>query len=345
MPECVLKIIDQVNVKFEGLEPHVRKNLVDKLKYYVPYARHMPSFKLGRWDGKVAFATVGGGTYLNLLDKALPIVMGAGYEIEIDDRRPAFSVTFPEIREDMFAETPWPDGHPMQGQPILLRDYQVEAIRRYTENLQSIQSISTGAGKTLLTASLSKLCEPFGRTIVIVPSKQLVAQTEEDYVNLGLDVGVFFGDRKEWGKTHTICTWQSLSIFSKKSRQGEVEVPVDGFLDGVVCVMVDECFAAHTPVLTPVGWKRIDEIRAGDTVINFSPERREFKEDTVVRVFENMLHSESEEMLELVMDTGAVIHVTANHKFLTDRGWVRADELTDSDVIVSYNEEIVRSGT
>jgi superfamily II DNA or RNA helicase len=43
--------------------------------------------------------------------------------------------------------------------------------------------------------------EQYGRSIVIVPNKSLVVQTEEDYVNLGLDVGVYFGDRKELNKT------------------------------------------------------------------------------------------------------------------------------------------------
>jgi superfamily II DNA or RNA helicase len=139
----------------------------------------------------------------------------------------------------------------MAGQPIMLRDYQVEAIKRYLENPQSIQSISTGAGKTLLTAALSKLCEPYGRTIVIVPSKSLVEQTEEDYRNLGLDVGVFFGDRKEWGHKHTICTWQSLTVFSKKDKDGRNTGPsIREFLEGVVTVMVDEVHSAKADELT-----------------------------------------------------------------------------------------------
>jgi superfamily II DNA or RNA helicase len=240
----ILKIKDQVNVRFEGLDPEVRRKISEACKYFVPYARHTPTFKLGRWDGKVAFATIGGGTFLNMLDKVLPIVIDAGYEIEVEDHRPVFEFSFPEIREDMHAHKVWPHGHPMAGQPIMLRDYQVEAIQRYLDNLQSLQCISTGAGKTLLTATLSSLIEPYGRSIVIVPNKSLVEQTEEDYKNLGLDVGVFYGDRKEWGKTHTICTWQSLSVFSKKTRSGDVDTPISDFLDGVVCVMVDEVHSA-----------------------------------------------------------------------------------------------------
>jgi superfamily II DNA or RNA helicase len=246
---AVLKISDQVNCKLEGLEPEVRRKISDACKYFVPYARHMPAFKLGRWDGKIAFASIGGSTFINMLDRILPLVIEAGYDIQVDDRRPSYSFEFPEITEDMLAEKVWPEGHPIAGQSIMLRDYQVQAIKTYLDNLQSIQSISTGAGKTLLTATLSSLIEPYGRSIVIVPNKSLVEQTEEDYLNLGLDVGVFYGDRKEWGKTHTICTWQSLGAFSKKTKAGEADIPIHDFLDGVVCVMVDEVHSAKADVL------------------------------------------------------------------------------------------------
>lgn len=249
MKQCVIKVQDQVNIKLEGLDPFVRRKIVEKLKFLIPYARHMPAFKLGRWDGKAAFATVGGGTYLNLLDRVLPIIIDEGYEIDIDDQRPDFVANFPEFDENYNADTMWPAGHPLAGEPIMLRDYQVDAIRRYIENPQSIQSISTGAGKTLLTATLSRLCEGMGRTIVVVPSKSLVEQTEEDYRNLGLDVGVFFGDRKEFGHTHTICTWQSMSIFAEKGRQQELDITIEDFIEDVVCVMVDECHSAKADKL------------------------------------------------------------------------------------------------
>jgi superfamily II DNA or RNA helicase len=249
MQKCILRIEDQVNCKFIDLDPFVRRKIVDKLKFFVPYARHMPAFKLGRWDGKVGFATVGGGTYINLLDRVLSIVIDEGYDIEIDDQRPQFNFAFPEVTEELFSDTLWPEGHPAAGEPIILRDYQVDAIKRYLDNLQSIQSISTGAGKTLLTAALSKLCEPYGRTLIVVPSKSLVEQTEEDYLNLGLDTGVYFGDRKELGHTHTIITWQSLGYTSKNSKMTCDPTVLKALTDGVICVQIDECHSAKADVL------------------------------------------------------------------------------------------------
>jgi len=76
-----------------------------------------------------------------------------------------------------------------------------------------------------------------------------VTQTEADYKNLGLDVGVYFGDRKEFGKTHTICTWQSLNILLKNTQNHEADVTITDFIEDVVLIMVDEVHMAKADAL------------------------------------------------------------------------------------------------
>lgn len=240
-----LVVRDHVNCAFVGLDPALRRKLCDALKFTVPDAKYTPQFKLGRWDGTVSFCTVTGATYLNLVERVLPLIMDAGYEIDIDDKRPDRQFNFPDPTDRMFADRLWPLGHQLAGEPIVLRDYQVDVIRRYLDNLQSVQEVSTGAGKTLVTASLSAIVEPYGRTVVIVPSKSLVRQTAQDYRNLGLDVGLFYGEKKEWGHKHTIATWQSLASLAKK-RTGQT---LTEFVTDVACVMVDECHSISGTVL------------------------------------------------------------------------------------------------
>ena len=245
-----LIIKDEVNVKIEGLELADRTALVKKFKYEIPGARYQPSVRLGRWDGKVAFFQLGGSSYINLLPDILPYLDSKGYDIEVEDLRDyQTQFTFDQFSEDTFADQTWPKGHPQEGQPIRFRDYQVEIINNFLSNPQSIQEIATGAGKTIMTAALSKSVEPYGRSIVIVPNKSLVTQTEADYKNLGLDVGVYFGDRKEFGKTHTICTWQSLNILLKNTQAGIVDVTIGDFIEDVVLVMVDEVHMAKADAL------------------------------------------------------------------------------------------------
>jgi superfamily II DNA or RNA helicase len=206
--------------------------------------------RLGRWDGKVAYFQLGGSSYINLLPEIIPILEQYDYDIELDDQRDYSTVfDFAQVAEDSFAHKTWPVGHPAVGQPILLRDYQVEIVNNYLQNPQCIQEVATGAGKTLMTAALSKSVEAYGRSIIIVPNKSLVTQTEKDYVNLGLDVGVYFGDRKDYNRTHTICTWQSLNNMMKKTTSGEAEVDIQDFIEGVVCVIVDEVHMAKADAL------------------------------------------------------------------------------------------------
>jgi len=249
MAKCILEIRDEVNVKFLNLDPSTRRKISDAAKYFLPYAYHMPAYKLGRWDGCVRYCDIGGRTYLNILDKLLPIIQKEGYEIQIDDKRQSWNFTFKPIEQTHYEDIAWPKGHPAEGEPIILRDYQVDVINSFLNNPQSLQEVATGAGKTLITAALSDMCEQYGRTIVIVPNKDLVVQTERDYKNLGLDVGVLYGDRKEYDKTHTICTWQSLSVLEKKTKANEAQIDLDVFLDNVVCIMVDEVHKAKADVL------------------------------------------------------------------------------------------------
>ena len=250
MRTATLIIRDEVNVKIEGLELDARRALVNKFKYDIPYARYLPAVRLGRWDGKASFFQLGGSTYVNLLPEILPLLEQYNYDVELDDQRDyTTTFEFDLIQEDSFADKTWPKGHPNAGDPVMLRDYQVEIVNNFLKNPQCLQEVATGAGKTLMTAALSRSVESYGRSIVIVPNKSLVTQTEKDYVNLGLDVGVYFGDRKEYGRTHTICTWQSLNNMMKNTKSGEAEVSIQDFIEGVVCVMVDEVHMAKADAL------------------------------------------------------------------------------------------------
>jgi len=250
MTTCRIVIQDEVNIKLEGLPVEIRRKIANRLKFEVPYARYMPQYKLGRWDGKVNFFGIGGTGYVNHLDVIQQVLLENNVEItDIDDQRIPVDLQFNTIQEDFWGDKTWPKGHPAEGEPIRLRDYQVEVINNFLQNPQSLQEVATGAGKTIITATLSKITEDYGRSLVVVPNKSLVTQTEEDYINCGLDVGVYFGDRKELGKTHTICTWQSLNILDKKHKDGSAVLSLAEFLDGVSTIIIDEVHQAKAEVL------------------------------------------------------------------------------------------------
>lgn len=250
MRTCKIIIRDEVNCKLEGLELDARKKLVNTFSYEIPGARYLPAVRLGRWNGKVSFAQMGGSTFVNLLPEIIPILEEYNYDFEIEDQRDyVTSFDFQEITEQSYEHIAWPRGHDLEGKPIQLRDYQVEVINNFLANPQCLQEVATGAGKTIISAALAERCGVHGRTLIIVPNKSLVVQTERDYRNLGLDVGVFFGDRKEWGKDHTICTWQSLNVLLKNTKNSVADITIGEFLEGVVCVMVDEAHSVKADAL------------------------------------------------------------------------------------------------
>ena len=249
MPSCNLIIKDEVNIKIEGLDLDTRKALVKKFKYEDPTARYRPSYKLGRWDGAISFFGLGGTTYLYLLPQVLEELEKRNYYVEFEDLRTSPVLEFEKVDEEYWGDLCWPEGHRFAGEPIRLRDDQVEVVNKFLENPQCIQEIATGFGKTITTATLAKICEKYGRTVTIVPNKSLVEQTEEDFINCQLDVGVYYGDRKDLNKTHTICTWQSLNILDKKSQDENAILSLAEFLEGVNTVMVDEVHMAKAEVL------------------------------------------------------------------------------------------------
>ena len=250
MKQVKLEIKDEVNCRLIGLELPERKALMKMFEYEIPGARYLPSVRLGRWNGKISYFSLAGSTYINLLPEILPVIDRAGYDIElVDTREYRTNFEFTEVTENTFGHCTWPKGHPQVGTPIKLRDYQVTVINNFLANPQSVQEVATGAGKTITTAALSYSVEKYGRSIIIVPNKSLVTQTETDYINVGLDVGVYFGDRKEFGKKHTICTWQSLNNLLKNTKAGEADIPISEFIEDVVCIMVDEVHMAKADAL------------------------------------------------------------------------------------------------
>jgi superfamily II DNA or RNA helicase len=250
MKQCTIVIRDEVNIKIEGLDLDCRKALVTAFKYENPAARYLPAVRLGRWDGKIAYFQLGGSTYVNLLPEIMPILDKFDYSPVLDDQREYTTVfDFAAVSENHYSHVLWPRTHPAAGQPMMLRDYQVEIINKFLTNPQCIQEVATGAGKTIITAALSDAVSAYGRSIVIVPNKSLVTQTEADYINMNLDVGVYFGDRKEYNRQHTICTWQSLNNMMKLTKTGEAEITIHEFIQDVVCVIVDEVHMAKADAL------------------------------------------------------------------------------------------------
>ena len=142
MKPCILHVKDEVNVKIEGLDLDTRRKLSKKFKFEIPGARFMPSVRLGRWDGKIAFFQLGGDTHINLLPEILPILQSDGYDINLNDTRDyQVDYNLTSVDQDSYSNKVWPTGHPTAGDPIILRDYQVDVINNFIKNSQCLQEV------------------------------------------------------------------------------------------------------------------------------------------------------------------------------------------------------------
>ena len=200
---CTLRIIDEANCAFLGLSDNHTAMLVEKYGIFARDHFFNPKFKLGMWDGKLHYFTAAGKTYNFLIEEIVPIVMKAGYKINVDDKRTA-SVIFPDhIKPDIFAHK----NHPDTGKPIMLRTDQVDAVNALLDKGNGICLAATGAGKTLMTAAV---CTVYGaqgvRTLTIVPDQTLIRQTKQTFDLLGLDPGEYSGDLKTPEKQHVVST-------------------------------------------------------------------------------------------------------------------------------------------
>ena len=148
MKKCIITIRDEVNIKLDGLELDVRRKLVNTFKYDVPYARYLPAVRLGRWDGKVGYFQMGGSTYVNLLPEIIPILEDFNYDIELNDQR-NYKTTFDfdQVNENSFNHHTWPKTHPRAGDPVLLRDYQVEIVNNFLANHNACKKLLPELGR------------------------------------------------------------------------------------------------------------------------------------------------------------------------------------------------------
>lgn len=315
--KCKVRLIDEVTAYVVGLETADMRTLYDKFAVTTANYFFSPLYKLGQWDGKIRYFQSNGRTYVYLLDQILPILSKMKYKVELEDLRRGVSYDPDPITIETYAHIP----HVDTGEPTYLRDYQVEGVNALIENGYGVLLASTGAGKTLICTAL---VDAYGKkginTITIVPNQDLIKQTKVDYVHYGLDVGEYSGTCKDLDHQHIISTWQALKNNPSIIKQFQL-------------VLVDECLAGDTKVSMADGSeKEIKDVEPGDFVLTKNEQTGAIEPNRVVKRHENLMVSSEERMYQLTFDNGTVIEITGNHKcFTANRGWVRADELTEED--------------
>lgn len=231
MKKCNITVRDEVFCNITGLDPQDHDFLDHKFAKMVEGAFFMPLYKLGRWDGKVRFFDKAGKIYTRLLPDVMPYLENWNYDINLQDLRKPMTLLDQRIDKDHFINKPGMDLR------VELRPYQVEAVNACLDQTSGFIIAATGSGKTWMVAALADVMANNGlRTIVIVPSDDLVKQTVATF-RLGLlDVGIYSGSTKDIYHNVVVATWQSLQNNPSVVKEFN-------------CVIVDEAHGAKAKVV------------------------------------------------------------------------------------------------
>jgi len=138
-----IRILDEVNCVVLGLQQEHLKYLREKFGVFAPNYFFHPKFKLGQWDGKIRFFHETGKTFVYLLEDVLPILSRFKYKCVLEDLRKTNLVHPDPITKDLFANIK----HLQTNEPIVLRDFQVEAVNELIKYGYGICVASTDPAK------------------------------------------------------------------------------------------------------------------------------------------------------------------------------------------------------
>jgi len=195
-----------------------------------------PSYKSGRWDGKIRL--------YDLSKNLFPIGLLSKLDYFIKQNK-SYSVTYTNFEKsrtifsyDKTEEIIKPFNR-MTG-----RDYQIEGIRIGLREKNCILLSPTATGKSFIIYNLSQVFKKMQlKTLIIVPSIQLVSQLVGDFDDYSSECEtqfseychkIFGGEEKHSFKDVIISTYQSL-----------MSLPADYFTQ-FQAVIVDECHTGST---------------------------------------------------------------------------------------------------
>jgi superfamily II DNA or RNA helicase len=223
---ATINLTSEVHAIVGGIAPSDTAKLVSMFAFEENGYFFNPNYQMDRWDGKYQFYSPANLTYIEILPYVVDAIKDMGYKIKVVDKRQPLDIDIGSVGNDYFEEYGW-----------TLAKHQLKAINAVLKEHKGIIKVGTGGGKTLITAVLVDLYRKKGiRTIVIVPTKDLIEQTKQEIEQFGIEVGAYYQKEKNLKPDVVVSTWQSLG---KNQR----------ILNDFRAVIVDECHGSKASTL------------------------------------------------------------------------------------------------
>lgn len=205
------------------------QELSEFFKFPVPGAKFSPKFKAKIWDGFARLYNLQTKKlYTGLIEYVKEFAERNNHTLEIDDGI-SYDMGITVEQVEGFAKVINPCS---KGNPIEIRDYQVDAIHKALNNCRTVLLSPTASGKSLIIYTLLRWFLAKGLTcIIIVPTTSLVEQLYSDFEDYSTGNGwqvndncqrLYSGLSKDFTSNVLITTWQS----SWKNKAGSA-------LDGI----------------------------------------------------------------------------------------------------------------
>lgn len=178
--------------------------------------KYMPRYKNGLWDGYISLMLGTNRFPTGLLSFVTRRLKSEGFNVSLTYASNYESYDANTIHENMLSG-------------VVLRDYQLEAIRTLLSKKRGIAKMATNAGKTEVMAGIIKALN-VPKTMVLVNRKELMYQTCERFINRGIasDIGMI-GDG--------VCNPGVVTVAMLQTLYTRLKSP----LLGNVLLMIDEC--------------------------------------------------------------------------------------------------------
>lgn len=198
-------------------EASIAQELSDFFTFEVPGARFTPQYKARIWDGKIRLYDLHRKTlYVGLLKYVLDFADRNGYDVSyLNDVVSNTKIDRETV--EAFAKFLNPCS---RGNPIEIRDYQVDAVVKGIVDERTLLLSPTASGKSLIIYTLMRYhLEHSRKCIIIVPTTSLVEQMYSDFVDYSSGNAwkvqnncqkLYSGFTKEFTSNVLITTWQSI---------------------------------------------------------------------------------------------------------------------------------------